>query len=94
MSKDFLWSTPLVLNDMLYIGGTSFKPDQTGGLLALRIVDGKLPLPEDDIQLFSVVDTLEASGDWSGVASSPVEASGLIYFGGLDGKLYAVNALP
>ncbi len=94
VSRDFHWSTPLVIGNNLYIGGTSYNPDKTGGLLALRIVDGKLPTPGEDIQLFPVVDTLEASGAWNGVASSPAGADGLIYFGGLVGILYAVNTIP
>ncbi|HTX90494.1 MAG TPA: PQQ-binding-like beta-propeller repeat protein [Anaerolineales bacterium] len=94
MSPDFHWSTPLVVLDTLYIGGTSYKPDQTGGIYALKIVDGKFSTLDQDRQVFPVVDTLEASGNWNGVASSPVLGDGLFYFGGLDGKLYAVNTLP
>jgi hypothetical protein len=35
--------------------------------------------------------SLEISKAWIGVASSPIEANGVIYFGGLDGVLYAVQ---
>ncbi len=38
-----------------------------------------------------IKETLEPSGNWSGVASSPVVGDGAIYFGGLDGRLYAVG---
>jgi hypothetical protein len=37
---------------------------------------------------------MEFSGNWLGIAGSPVTENNLIYFGGLDGKVYAVNALP
>jgi eukaryotic-like serine/threonine-protein kinase len=94
-SPDFHWSTPLVFRNTLYIGGTSFRPDQTGGLYSLKIVGGKLPMfGQAGRQVFSVTDTMEASGDWYGVSSSPITENNLIYFGGLDGKVYAVNALP
>jgi len=35
--------------------------------------------------------SLVASKEWSGVASSPVYADGVVYFGGLDRALYAVR---
>jgi outer membrane protein assembly factor BamB len=93
-SPDFHWSTPLVIGDILYIGGTSFSPDLSGGLYSLRIVDGSFSTLDQDHQVFYLAETMEASGDWYGVASSPVSEDGLIYFGGLDGKVYAVNVLP
>ena len=92
ISPDFHWSTPLIVRSTLYIGGTSYKPDQTGGLYILKIVEGKLSRLDQDMKVLSVIDTMETSGNWSGVASSPVTEGDLIYFGGLDGKLYAVSA--
>ncbi len=44
--------------------------------------------------IFPVRETLEAMGKWTGVASSPLIAEGAIFFGGLDGKLYALNLSP
>jgi eukaryotic-like serine/threonine-protein kinase len=94
VSPDFHWSTPLVVRDTLYIGGTSYKADQTGGLYSLKIVEGKFSTLDQDRQVFSSVETMESSGGWNGIAGSPVTDNAMIYFGGLDGKLYAVNALP
>jgi eukaryotic-like serine/threonine-protein kinase len=94
ISPDFHWSTPLVLRDTLYIGGTSYKPDLTGGFYSLKIVDGKFSDLDQDRQVFSAAETMEASGSWNGVAGSAIAADDVIYFGGLDGKFYAVNALP
>ena len=94
VSPDFHWSTPLVVRDTLYIGGTSYKPDQTGGLYSLKIVEGKFSTLDQDRQVFSSVEAMETSGGWNGIAGSPVTDNAMIYFGGLDGKLYAVNTLP
>ena len=94
ISPDFHWSTPLVIRDTLYIGGTSYKPELTAGLFALKIVDGKFSSEGTDLQIFSANNTLKYSGNWLGVAGSPATENDLIYFGALDGKVYAVNALP
>jgi outer membrane protein assembly factor BamB len=94
ISPDFHWSTPLVIRNTLYIGGTSYKPELRAGLFALKIMDGKFSREEADIQIFSASDTLEYSGNWLGIAGSPATENELIYFGALDGKVYAVNALP
>jgi eukaryotic-like serine/threonine-protein kinase len=94
ISPDFHWSTPLVIRDTLYIGGTSYKPELTAGLFSLKIVDGKFSSDGSDLQIFSANNTLEYSGNWLGVAGSPATENDLIYFGALDGKVYAVNALP
>ena len=77
--------------DRLYIGGASFQHVEKAGLLAIDLVDGKLSPSEHDHRYLPVTETLEASGNWSGVASSPVVLDGVIYLGGLDGKLYAVS---
>jgi outer membrane protein assembly factor BamB len=92
----FNWGTPLILDDVIYIGGTVFylegsgseDPRERGGLLAYRISD-RSTLTEK-WHLAAPV-SLDAGGLWSGVASSPIEAGGIIFFGALDGKLYAVQ---
>ncbi len=94
VSPDFHWSTPLVIRDTLYIGGTSFSPDTSGGMYSLKIVEGKFSREEGDLQVFSTPTTREFSGGWIGVAGSPVTENNLIYFGALDGNVYAINALP
>jgi len=90
-SNAFNWSTPAIVSDRLYIGGTSFQHVEKGGLIAIELVDGRFSPAKDDQWRLPVEETLEASGDWSGVASSPVVVDGVIYFGGLDGRLYAVS---
>jgi hypothetical protein len=47
-----------------------------------------------DLQWILPIDTtLMPDGNWAGVASSPIIDAGVIYFGGLDGKLYAIVPL-
>jgi eukaryotic-like serine/threonine-protein kinase len=87
----FHWSTPAIVGNVLYIGATSARHGSRGGLFALRLVDGEISLGEADQRLLPVEETLEAEGNWSGVASSPLVVDGVIYFGGLDGKVYAVK---
>ena len=94
-SRAFHWSTPAIVDDTLYIGGTSFKTEENkGGLFALKLVDGKIPDPNHEYWYFPVQRTLEAEGNWSGVASSPIVQNGVVYFGGLDGKLYTIRTAP
>jgi outer membrane protein assembly factor BamB len=92
-TKGFYWSTPAIADDMLYIGGISFKTDaiNKGGLFALRLVDGKISDSTREYWYFPVREPETAEGNWSGVVSSPVVQNGIIYFGGLDGKFYAVK---
>jgi len=88
----FCWSKPAVVGETLYIGCTNYHSAENG-LFAIAITHSgtgnKLRLSET--WRLPIVETLEPSDDWSGVASSPVAQDGTIYFGGLDGKLYAVS---
>jgi outer membrane protein assembly factor BamB len=94
-SKAFHWSTPAIVDDTLYIGGTSFKGEvNKGGLFGLKLVDRKISDPNHEYWFFPVPEQETAEGNWSGVASSPIVQNGVIYFGGLDGKLYAVSTAP
>jgi outer membrane protein assembly factor BamB len=94
-SHAFHWSTPAIVDEILYIGGTSFKTDENkGGLFALKLVDGKISDSNHEYWLFPVTGRETLENNWSGVASSPVVVNGIIYFGGLDGKLYAVRTTP
>ena len=93
-SKDFHWSTPLIIGDRLYIGGTSPAPDASGGLYSLSMTNGTFFNATTDLQVFSTPTTREYANVWIGIAGSPVTENGLIYFGALDGKVYAVNAIP
>jgi outer membrane protein assembly factor BamB len=90
----FNWSTPLVVSDTLLIGAATYQKPYIGGLLAIKLAGGKLPAA-NNLDRFRWYLTLDAAPDmsevWSGVASSPVMADGVIYFGGLDGRLYAVR---
>ena len=90
-SSAFHWSTPLQVNDAVYIGGVGFQDPENSGLYALTLEGQKLPVHKADWRLLPVKNTLEFSGDWAGVAGSPIESGDVIYFGALDGNLYAVK---
>jgi outer membrane protein assembly factor BamB len=92
-SQVFLWPTPAIEGNMLYIGGSNYSISGPG-LLGIEIpsvitagsrmkLKWKLPLEE----------TLMPAGQyWVGVVSSAVVQDGVVYFGALDGKFYAVKA--
>jgi len=92
-AKAFHWSTPAIVKDTLYIGATSFRTDAVnrGGLIVLKLVDRKFFDPSREDAFFPVPEREKAEGNWSGVASSPVLQNGIVYFGGLDGTLYAIR---
>ncbi len=93
--QSFFWSTPAIAHNVLYIGATNYKKDavQKGGLFALQLVDAKISDTSREYGFFPVPGLEKAEGNWSGVASSPVIQNGIVYFGALDGNLYAVRAL-
>jgi outer membrane protein assembly factor BamB len=91
-TKTFNWSRPAISNGTLFYGGASYTQEgYTGGLYAYRLEEGKFPREKEDCGKVLLPDTLEADGNWSGMASSPVIVDGVVYIGGLDGKLYAVT---
>jgi outer membrane protein assembly factor BamB len=90
-SKMYFMSTPAIVEDTLFIGGVTFRGEAEGGLFVFKLVDGRFADPRQPHWYFPVDKTLEADGNWSGVISSPVINDGLVYFGGLDGKLYAIE---
>ena len=73
------------------MGLETLTPENKGGLYAVKLEGGRLSHSRQEQWLLPVRDTLDATGNWWGVASSPVAADGIIYVGGLDGKLYAVR---
>ncbi len=80
------------MGDSLFFGGTSYTGEgYRGGLFAYKLVDGKFPQDKTECKKIVLPDTLEAQKNWSGMASSPVIADGVVYIGGLDGKMYAVT---
>jgi outer membrane protein assembly factor BamB len=86
----FNWGTPLVDGDMLYYNSASYTGDNyDGGLAAVRMTDGKLG-QTPDFRL-AMQNTLDAEGNWSGAAGSPVLGDGVLYIGALDGKVYALK---
>ncbi len=85
------WSTPAVAGDTLYIGGTDTGEVAFAGLFALPIVNGRLVEDTPPQWMVRVRGTLDVSRNWCGVASSPVVADGAVFFGGLNGKVYAVR---
>ncbi len=88
-TRAFNWSTPTIVDDNLYIGGVSFRRESESGLFALKLTDGIFNNTKE--WLFQVSEPEKREGNWSGVASSPVVWDGTIYFGGLDGKFYAIT---
>ena len=91
VSKSFFWSTPAIGNNTAYIGGVTFRHNSDGGLFAIKMVDGKLSIDPQDVRIIPVIESKEYTKNWSGVAASPVIVDGIIYFGGLDGTMYAVQ---
>jgi eukaryotic-like serine/threonine-protein kinase len=95
MDQVFFWSTPAIKDNMLYIGAAAFTQNPAvGGLFSLEIPSDRNPLPIELKWHLPVSETLMPDGNWAGVASSPVAGDGIIYFGGLDGKLYAISLEP
>jgi glucose dehydrogenase len=89
LTQTFNWGTPAVAGGMVYVGGAVFQDakDQAG-LIALRANNGAITNPEWNVPVNT---TMEASGSWFGVASSPQVVGGIVYFAALDGKVYAVQ---
>ncbi len=78
------WCSPAVSNGVVYIGATG------GFFYALDAASGA---EKWRLQTAKQIATQDARFD-GGVVSSPVVAGGVVYFGGLDGKLYAVSTAP
>ncbi len=91
-SESFNWSTPLPLKDRVFVGGAAFNNPSNGGMFVLKVSDKGMPFNNVRRSIFSVPETLEYSGNISGVAGSPVLVDGMLFFAALDGKLYAVKA--
>jgi eukaryotic-like serine/threonine-protein kinase len=90
-SQTYFMSTPAVDGDILIIGGVAFRHEGEGGLFVFKLVDGSFADHSQPHWYLPVEDSLEKEGNWSGVMSSPVVKDHALYFGGLDGKLYAVD---
>ena len=79
------WSTPFYDQGNIYIGLASYKNDKSamegGGLLAIDAETGK--------QKWEI--KCGKTSAIGGVVSSPVVHDGMIYYGSLDGKVYAVG---
>jgi outer membrane protein assembly factor BamB len=79
------WSSPTCDNGTLYIGLGSYKGTMTasagGGLLALDASNGNIRWSVD----------CGTSPFIGGVVSSPIVEHNLVYYGSLDGKVYAVK---
>ncbi len=88
------WSTPVISGDRLYIGGEwgTNEVSTFGGIYGLDLVDGRFASMKQYQWHFPVVSaTLEAESIFYGVTASPLADQGVLYFGGLDGKIYAVR---
>lgn len=78
------WCSPAVSDGVVYIGATG------GFFYALDAATGGEKWKVRTDEALATVD-IRFDG---GVVSSPVVVDGVVYFGGLDGKLYAVSASP
>ena len=84
-------STPIVVDGKIYVGTTSAT---SGTLYRIDLKSGK----QDPQGVFTFADTAFTQGSGSnqgygGIGSSPAYDSGRIYFSGLDGKIYCLDAL-
>lgn len=81
------WSSPAVTDAAVYIGSVGtvgYMADHRGGFFA---VDRKSGRERWRLSMSPI------EGQFTyGVASSPAVANGLVYFGGLDGRMYACDA--
>jgi outer membrane protein assembly factor BamB len=83
-TKGFPWCSPAVADGVVYIGATGgyfYAVDAETGQELWRVETGK--------SLVTV-----AYGISAGVVSSPTVVDGVVYFGSLDGNLYAVSTAP
>jgi outer membrane protein assembly factor BamB len=89
ITQTFNWGTPALSGGMVYVGGTVYQdPKAQAGLIALRANKGAITNPEWNLPIPT---TMETSGEWFGVASSPQVVDRIVYFAALDGKVYAVQ---
>ncbi len=78
------WSSPAVADGVVYIGAT-------GGLL--YALDAATGAEKWTVRTEAALKTVDIRFE-GGVVSSPTVVDGIVYFGGLDGKLYAVSTQP
>lgn len=81
------WSSPAVTDAAVYIGSVGtvgYMADHRGGFFAVDRKSGR------ERWRFAM-SPIEGQFTY-GVASSPAVANGLVYFGGLDGRMYACEA--
>ena len=87
-TQTFNWGTPAFIDNTLYIGGAVYQdPKDQDGLIALQTENGKITGRKWSVP----ITTTKAAGEWYGVASSPIVVEDIVYFGALDGKVYAVK---
>lgn len=80
-TKGFPWCSPAVADGVVYIGGTGgffYATDAATGRELWKLQTG------DSLSTVTY-------GVTGGIVSSPVVAENVVYFGSLDGKLYAVS---
>jgi outer membrane protein assembly factor BamB len=85
ITKGDPWSSPAVSEGVVYIGSSG------GFLYALDAATGVEQWKLKTEKALKTEDLMRIDG---GVVSSPAIADGVVYFGSLDGKLYAVSTAP
>lgn len=86
-STGYPWSTPYYYNGTIYIGAAGFANSLTGlasgSILAINAANGKLLWKLD----------CGRSTFLGGIVSSPIVENNTVYYGSLDGKVYAVSTI-
>ena len=94
LSYVLFWSTPAIDGNILYIGGVGSRTTSLPGLFCIEISSAETASNQMMFKWqLPLLDTiLMPYQDFVGVVSSPVVQNGIVYFGALDGKFYAVKA--
>jgi outer membrane protein assembly factor BamB len=91
---NWAWSSPAVADGVVYIGSNTIAGASASHTCRSRgcfhAVDINTHLAKWQILTGESLD----DSHMNGVVSSPVIASGVVYFGGMDGRLYAASTAP
>lgn len=86
------FTTPAVADGVVYVGITSPKHTRLGRLHAVDIETGRKLWHVSTGETLDFAFAVDDKRIYDGVVASPTVVDGIVYFGSLDGKLYAVAA--
>ena len=89
-TQGYAWSTPVVDGDTVFIGSESTAGSSSGKAGVWAVALDRMGSPDLERWFFATPETLEPAG-FNGVNSSPVLVERTLYFGGLDGVVYALD---